>query len=164
MVGGDEEAYRRAQPLFEHMCRLTVLQGGPGTGQHAKMVNQITIAGGMIGLCEALLYAYESGLDLETVVKTISDGAAGSWSLTNYAPRMMSGDFAPGFKIEHFIKDLGIALVEARRMNLSLPGLGLAEHLYRTAQSYGMGERGTHALLLALAETSQVDWASGERA
>src|SRR5262249_21479017 len=122
MVGGSESAFERVRPLFEELGKMIVLEGGPGAGQHAKMTNQIAIASGMIGVCEALLYAYAAGLDLERTLDTISGGAAGSWSLSNYAPRILRGDLEPGFKIDHFLKDLGIALAEARGMGLDLPG------------------------------------------
>jgi len=115
----------------------------------------------MIGVCEALLYAQRAGLDVATVLETISGGAAGSWSLSNLAPRALRGDFEPGFKIDHFIKDLGIALAEARRMDLSLPGLALAEQLYVSARAHGLGQRGTHALLVALADLSGISWPVG---
>jgi 3-hydroxyisobutyrate dehydrogenase len=158
MVGGDEGAVERVRPLFEVMGKTIVRQGGPGAGQHTKMVNQILIATGMIGVCEALLYAYKAGLDLETVLESVAPGAAGSWSLTNYAPRMLAGDFKPGFVVEHFVKDMGIALAEARRMRLSLPGLALAEQLYIALGAQGHGRKGTHSLILALAALSGVDW------
>jgi 3-hydroxyisobutyrate dehydrogenase len=159
MVGGDQETFARVRPLFEVMGKTIVRQGGPGSGQHTKMVNQILIATGMIGVCEALLYGYRAGLDLETVMQSVSGGAAGSWSLTNYGPRMLSGDFEPGFFVEHFVKDMGIALAEARRMHLALPGLALAEQLYVALVAQGGGRKGTQALLLALASLSDVDWA-----
>jgi 3-hydroxyisobutyrate dehydrogenase len=162
MAGGSPAAFERARPLLEVMGRTIVHQGGPGAGQHAKMVNQIAICSGMIGVCEALLYAQRAGLDVATVLETISGGAAGSWSLTNYAPRALRGDFEPGFKIDHFIKDLGIALAEARRMDLALPGLALAEQLYISARAHGLGQRGTHALLLALAALSGAEWPAGD--
>ena len=158
MAGGSPEAFERARPLLEVMGRTIVHQGGPGAGQHAKMVNQIAICAGMIGVCEALLYARRAGLDVATVLETISGGAAGSWSLSNLAPRALLGDFEPGFKVDHFIKDLGIALAEARRMDLSLPGLALGEQLYVSTRAHGLGQRGTHALLLALADLSGVAW------
>jgi 3-hydroxyisobutyrate dehydrogenase len=158
MVGGDEEAVDRARPIFEAIGKTIVRQGGPGAGQHTKMVNQILIASGMIGVCEALLYAYRAGLDLDTVLRSVEPGAAGSWSLTNYAPRMLKGDFEPGFVVEHFVKDMGIALAEARRMNLSLPGLALAEQLYVALMAQGKGRKGTQSLILALACLSAVDW------
>ncbi len=158
MVGGSAEAYERARPLFEPLGRTIVLQGEAGTGQHTKMTNQLAIAAGMIGVCEALLYAYRAGLDLEKTLETISGGAAGSWSLSNYGPRLLGGDLEPGFKIDHFIKDLGIALTEARRMNVVLPGAALAEQLYVAARSHGLGQKGTQALAVVLAELSQTDW------
>jgi len=158
MVGGSPEGFERALPLLEVMGRTVVHEGDAGAGQHTKMVNQIAIASGMVGVCEALLYAQRSGLDVARALDTISGGAAGSWSLANLAPRTLRGDFAPGFKVDHFIKDLGIALAEARRMSLALPGLALAEQLYVATQAHGNGQRGTHALLLALASMSGVDW------
>jgi 3-hydroxyisobutyrate dehydrogenase len=158
MVGGDIEAIERVRPLFELMGKTIVRQGDAGAGQHAKMVNQVLIATLMIGVCEALLYAYKAGLDLETVLEAVSGGAAGSWSLTNYAPRMLKGDFEPGFYVEHFIKDMEIALGEARRMNLALPGLALAHELYLALRAQGGGRKGTQALLLALARLSDITW------
>jgi len=161
MVGGTPEAFERARPLFGILGRTIVHQGGPGAGQHAKMVNQIAIASNMIGVCEALLYGYRAGLDLATVLETISGGAAGSWALGNLAPRVLRGDFEPGFKVDHFLKDLGIALAEARRMDLALPGLALAEQLYVATRAAGRGQKGTQALLLALAELSALQWPDG---
>jgi 3-hydroxyisobutyrate dehydrogenase len=163
MVGGDEEAVERVRPLFETFGKTIVRQGGPGAGQHTKMVNQTLIAGAMIGVCEALLYAYRAGLDLETVLSSVEPGAAGSWSLTNYAPRMLKGDFEPGFVVEHFVKDMGIALAEARRMNLSLPGLALVQQLYVALMAQGQGRKGTQSLILALASLSNVDWSARSR-
>jgi 3-hydroxyisobutyrate dehydrogenase len=160
MVGGDAEAVERVRPIFEAIGKTIVLQGGPGAGQHTKMVNQTLIAGAMIGVCEALLYAHEAGLDLETVLSSVEPGAAGSWSLTNYAPRMLKGDFEPGFVVEHFVKDMGIALAEARRMNLSLPGLALVQQLYVALMAQGQGRKGTQSLILALASLSNVDWSA----
>jgi 3-hydroxyisobutyrate dehydrogenase len=158
MVGGDPAAVERVRPLLEIMGKTIVHQGDAGAGQHAKMVNQVLIATLMIGVCEALLYAYKAGLDLETVLEAVSGGAAGSWSLTNYAPRMLKGDFEPGFFVEHFIKDMEIALGEARRMNLALPGLALAHELYLALRAQGGGRKGTQALLLALARLSDITW------
>ena len=160
MVGGDEEAVERVRPLFETFGKTIVRQGGPGAGQHTKMVNQTLIAGAMIGVCEALLYAYRAELDLETVLSSVEPGAAGSWSLTNYAPRMLRGDFEPGFVVEHFVKDMGIALAEAKRMNLSLPGLALVQQLYVALMAQGQGRQGTQSLILALASLSNVDWSA----
>ena len=158
MAGGDREAFERVRPLFEVLGKTIVHQGGPGAGQHTKMVNQILIASGMIGVCEALLYGYKAGLDLETVMESVSGGAAGSWSLSNYGPRMLKGDFEPGFFVEHFVKDMEIALGEAQRMNLALPGLALAHELYVALKAQGGARKGTQALLLALARMSEVNW------
>ena len=157
MVGGTDAAFQRVLPLFEKLGQKIVLEGGPGAGQHTKMMNQIAIASGMIGVCEALLYAHRAGLDLERALDTISGGAAGSWSLTNYAPRILRGDLEPGFKIDHFLKDLGIALAEAARMDVALPGLALADQLYRAARAQGYGQKGTHALAALLANVSGVE-------
>jgi 3-hydroxyisobutyrate dehydrogenase len=150
MVGGDPATFERVRPLFERMGTTIVHQGPPGSGQHTKMVNQILIATGMIGVCEALLYARRSGLDVATVLASVSGGAAGSWSLTNYVPRIEKGDLAPGFMIEHFVKDMKIALTESKRMGLTLPGLALAERLYASLLAEGHGRKGIQALLLAL--------------
>ena len=158
MVGGEESTIQIIRPCFEAMGTTIVHQGGPGSGQHTKMVNQILIASGMIGVCEALLYAHTSGLDLETVMKSVSSGAAGSWSLDNYGPRIINNDFEPGFFVEHFIKDMAIALNEAARMNLSLPGLAMAHQLYNALKAQGGGRNGTQALQLALSRLSAIDW------
>jgi 3-hydroxyisobutyrate dehydrogenase len=158
MIGGDKEVVERIRPLFEVMGKTIVYQGPAGAGQHTKMVNQILIATAMIGICEALLYGHKAGLDLNTVLESVSGGAAGSWSLSNYAPRMLKGNFDPGFFVEHFIKDMGIALGEAKRMNLSLPGLALAEQLYLALKAQGHARKGTHALMLALAKLSNLEW------
>jgi 3-hydroxyisobutyrate dehydrogenase len=158
MVGGDKEPVEALRPCFEAMGKTIVHQGPPGAGQHAKMVNQILIATGMIGVCEALLYGYKAGLNLETVMQSVSTGAAGSWSLSNYGPRMMANNFDPGFFVEHFIKDMGIALEESKRMGLSMPGLALAHQLYVALKAQGHGRDGTHSLMLALASLSNIDW------
>jgi 3-hydroxyisobutyrate dehydrogenase len=157
MVGGDAAAFERVKPLFEKMGKTIVLQGPAGAGQHTKMVNQILIATNMIGVCEALLYARKAGLDPRVVLQSVGGGAAASWSLSNLAPRILDRNFEPGFFVEHFIKDLGIALAEARRMQLALPGLALAEQLYLSVQANGLGKKGTHALMLALEKMSHVD-------
>ncbi len=158
MVGGDDPDVERVWPLFEIMGKTIVHLGGPGAGQHTKMVNQILIATGMIGVSEALLYAHEAGLDLDKTLQSVSGGAAGSWSLSNYGPRMLAGDFAPGFFVDHFVKDMGIALSESKQMQLSVPGLALAHQLYVALQAQGGGRSGTQALLLALARISGVEW------
>jgi 3-hydroxyisobutyrate dehydrogenase len=159
MVGGETATVEALRPLFEILGKTIIHQGPAGAGQHTKMVNQTLIATGMIGVCEALLYAYRAGLDLETVLESVSGGAAGSWSLSNYAPRILKGDFAPGFMVEHFIKDMEITLAEARRMDLALPGLALAHELYLALRAQGGGRDGTQALIRALARLSAVDWA-----
>lgn len=158
MIGGDKQVVDALKPCWDAMGKTIVHQGGPGSGQHTKMVNQILIASGMIGVCEALLYGYKAGLDLPTVMQSVSSGAAGSWSLSNLGPRIMNNNFDPGFFVEHFIKDMGIALAEAKRMGLCLPGLALAHQLYISVKANGYGRNGTHALQLALAQMSNVDW------
>lgn len=152
MVGGDAGAVEDVRPLLAIMGKNIIRQGGPGAGQHAKMCNQIVIAGTMIGVCEALVYAKRAGLDLDTMLQSIRPGAAGCWTLENLAPRIVAGNFDPGFYVEHFIKDLGIALEESRRMGLTLPGLELAESLYQKAAAAGHGRKGTHALYLAIGD------------
>jgi len=158
MVGGSREAFEAVEPCFEVMGKTVVLQGGPGAGQHTKMVNQVLIATNMIGVCEALLYGHSAGLSLETVMQSVASGAAGSWSLANLGPRIIAGNFDPGFFVEHFIKDMGIALQEARRMGLTLPGLALAQQLYLALEAQGHGRKGTHALELAIAGLAGIDW------
>ena len=146
MVGGDQAAFDKALPIFELMGKTIYLQGGAGSGQHTKMVNQIAIASGMVGVCESIVYAERSGLDPETVLKSITGGAAGSWSLSNLAPRIIKGDFAPGFYVKHFIKDMGIALESANEMGLDMPGLSLAKSLYDALAESGYENDGTQAL------------------
>jgi 3-hydroxyisobutyrate dehydrogenase len=158
MVGGDPETVEELRPLLDRLGKTVVHQGPAGAGQHTKMVNQILIATNMIGVCEALLYGYKAGLDLTAVLQSVGTGAAGSWSLNNLGPRMIAGRFEPGFFVEHFLKDMGIALAEARRMRLALPGLALAEQLYRAVEAQGHGRDGTHALILALARLSATEW------
>jgi 3-hydroxyisobutyrate dehydrogenase len=158
MIGGDKEVVESLQPCWEAMGKTIIHQGPAGAGQHTKMVNQTLIASGMIGVCEALLYAYKAGLDLPTVLQSVAPGAAGSWSLSNLGPRIIANNFDPGFFVEHFIKDMGIALAEASRMHISLPGLALAHQLYVAVKAQGHGRDGTHALELALAKMSGIDW------
>lgn len=158
MIGGDADTVAALEPIWKSMGSKWIRQGGPGAGQHTKMVNQILIATGMIGVCEALLYGYKAGLNLETVLESVASGAAGSWSLSNYGPRVIAGNFDPGFFVEHFIKDMGIALAESRRMGLAVPGLALAEQLYQAVAAQGHARKGTHSLMLALAHISGFDW------
>ncbi len=150
MAGGEKEIFDDVLPLFELMGKNIVFEGKAGAGQHTKMCNQITIAGTMIGVSEALLYGYKAGLDVATMVSTISKGAAGCWTLDNLAPRVIKKDFAPGFFVDHFIKDMGIALEEAQNMGLSLPGLALVHQLYLAVQASGHGTDGTQALIQAI--------------
>jgi len=154
MVGGDTAAVARVHPLLERMGKTIVHEGDAGSGQHTKMCNQIVIAGTMIGVCESLLYAAKAGLDLERMLQSIRGGAAGCWTLDNLAPRIVKGNFDPGFFVEHFIKDMGIALDEAARMRLALPGLALVRQLYLATAAQGHGRSGTHALYLALTQLS----------
>jgi len=146
MVGGDAQAFERVKPVFEAMGKNIVLQGGAGAGQHTKMCNQIAIASNMIGVCEAIAYAKKAGLDPDVVLQSIGSGAAGSWSLSNLAPRMIGGDFAPGFYVKHFIKDMTIALDSAREMGLMTPGLELAKTLYEKLAAEGAENNGTQVL------------------
>ena len=150
MVGGDEEAFQAILPLFKLLGVNIVHQGPAGAGQHTKMCNQIVIAGTMIGVCESLVYAAAAGLEPSRVLESISKGAANCWSLENLAPRILKGDFAPGFMIDHFVKDMGIALEESRRMGIHLAGLDLVERIYRDASALGHGRDGTQALYQAL--------------
>ena len=150
MVGGDEAVFEAVKPLLSVFAKTLVYHGLAGSGQHAKLCNQMTIAGTMIGVCEALLYARQAGLDGERLLQSIRSGAAGCWTLEQLAPRMLKRDFAAGFFIDHFIKDMGIALGEANRMGLTLPGLALVRKLYEGIQAQGHGRSGTHALLVAL--------------
>jgi 3-hydroxyisobutyrate dehydrogenase len=158
MLGGDKDVIDALTPCWQAMGKTIIHQGGPGAGQHTKMVNQILIATNMIGVCEALLYGYRAGLDLNVVMQSVASGAAGSWSLSNLGPRIIGGNFAPGFMVEHFIKDMGIALAESKRLGLSMPGLALAHQLYISLSARGHGRDGTHALELALASMAGVDW------
>jgi 3-hydroxyisobutyrate dehydrogenase len=154
MAGGNREVFDNIIPLFEIMGEKIVYQGKAGSGQHTKMCNQIQIAGTMIGMCESLLYGYKARLDLETMLSSISGGAAACWSLDNLAPRILKRDFEPGFFVRHFIKDMSIALEEARRMKISLPGLALVQQLYQSVSALGYDEKGTQALMLALENLS----------
>lgn len=156
MVGGDKSTVASVMPLFKLMGKNIVHQGAAGEGQHTKMCNQIMCSGLMIGMCETLLYGYKAGLDLDTMLSSVSKGAAACWMLDNLAPRIVKRDFSPGFYVEHFIKDLGIALEEAKRMNLSLPGLALVNQLYIATKAQGHGRKGQQALTLALETISGI--------
>ncbi|RNC98424.1 NAD(P)-dependent oxidoreductase [Lysinibacillus halotolerans] len=147
MVGGDKEIFDELLPILQIFGSNIVYQGGPGAGQHTKMCNQLLIATNMIGVCESIAYALKAGLDIDKVLQSISTGAAGSWSLSNLGPRMIKGDLEPGFYVKHFIKDMKIAIEEAERMDLDLPGVKLSKQLYNTLLEKGYGEKGTQALI-----------------
>ncbi|MBC1937417.1 NAD(P)-dependent oxidoreductase [Listeria grandensis] len=147
MVGGEERAFLAVEPILKAMGQSVILQGAAGAGQHTKMVNQIAIASNMIGVTEAICYAKKAGLDPEKVLASISGGAAGSWSLSNLIPRVLQEDFSPGFFIKHFIKDMRIALDEAKQMGLDLPGLAMAEQMYQQLAEAGYADNGTQTLI-----------------
>ena len=155
MTGGDRNVVDAIQPILEAMGKNIVYQGSAGSGQHTKMCNQIVITGTMIGMCESLIYAFKAGLDLPTMLSSIQGGAAKCWTLDNLAPRILRRDFAPGFFVDHFIKDMAIALKESARMGLFLPGLALVHQLYLAVKAQGHGRSGTQALILALEEMSR---------
>lgn len=163
MVGGDVGVFERLTPFFTVFTQSLVHHGDSGAGQHAKMCNQITIAGTMIGVCEALVYARQAGLDAEKLLCSIRVGAAGCWTLDHLAPRMLKRDFSAGFFVEHFIKDMGMALDEAKRMGVLLPGLALVRKLYLSTKELGHGRSGTQALLLALEKHSPTFPVSAQR-
>lgn len=164
MIGGPAATVTRLDAIWRVIAARVVHCGPPGSGQHTKMSNQVAIASTMIGMCEALLYASRAGLDLQTTLDAIRPGAAGSWSLEHLAPRLLRGDFAPGFLVEHFLKDLGIVLGECRRMGLVLPGVALAEQLYRSARELGHGRSGTQALVIAIGQLSGAEFPAGPAA
>ena len=157
MAGGNENIVEAIRPLLEAIGRQIVHQGEAGLGQHAKMCNQIVIAGTMIGVCESLLYGYKAGLDLETMLRSVSGGAAACWTLKNMAPRILQRNFDPGFFVEHFIKDMSIALDEAQHLGIALPGLALVNQLYLALRAQGHGRLGTQALMLALEQLSNTE-------
>jgi 3-hydroxyisobutyrate dehydrogenase len=156
MVGGDKDAVEKVMPLLQAMGKNIVYQGGPGNGQHTKMCNQIVLAGTIIGVCESLLYGFKAGLDLNTMLSSITKGAAQCWILDNLAPKMVQRNFDPGFFVEHFEKDLGIALDECKRMGVAMPGLALVRQFYVALKSQGHGRKGYHALLLVLEQLSAI--------
>jgi 3-hydroxyisobutyrate dehydrogenase len=160
MVGGELHILDTVLPILRILGTNIAYQGPAGAGQHAKMCNQIVIAGTMVGVCESLLYGYKAGLDLPTMLSAIQTGAARCWALENLAPRLLLRDFAPGFFVDHFIKDMGIALKEAARMRLALPGLALVHQLYLAVQAQSHGKDGTQALLLALEKMAGIEVAA----
>ncbi|WP_028585409.1 NAD(P)-dependent oxidoreductase [Desulfogranum mediterraneum] len=149
MVGGERNTFEQVRPLLACMGKNIVFQGTAGSGQHCKMANQIAIASTMMGVCEAMVYAEKAGLTPETVLESIASGAAGSWSLSNLAPRMLAGDLEPGFYVKHFIKDMNIALESSEEIGLSAQGLALAKSMYDRLAAAGDGELGTQALYKA---------------
>jgi 3-hydroxyisobutyrate dehydrogenase len=155
MVGGDEEALERVRPVLSTMGRMVTLHGTSGAGQHCKMANQIAIAASMLGLAECLAYAVGAGLDRARVLETLSGGSAQTWTLTNYGPRVLAGDFAAGFYVKHFVKDLRIALASAAGMGVSLPGAELAKRLYEALMAGGGSELGTQAIWLLYAHATE---------
>ena len=155
MVGGQQATFHEALPLLQLLGRTIEHMGEAGMGQHAKLANQILVAGNMIGCCEALLYGTKQNLDLEQLIGVIGKGAAGSWSINNLGPRVVKNDFEPGFYVEHFLKDMQLALDEAARIGLALPGLALVQQLYRSVAALGHGRSGTQALYLALKQMSE---------
>ena len=157
-VGGEKDSYETVKPLLELMGQKIMHCGGAGMGQQAKMANQAAVAGVMFSVCESLVYALKAGLDVRQWHNLVSTGAAGSVAMQNFGPRIMDGDFKPGFFIEHFVKDLGLVLDECRRMNLVLPGVALADQLYRSMTIRGQGKKGTQALIEALSELSGFAW------
>lgn len=156
MVGGESETAQAVMPLLELLGTKIVHQGGPSTGQQAKLCNQIVIAGTMVGVCESLLYGYKAGLDLNRMLNSIRGGAAACWTLEHLAPRILQRNFDPGFFVEYFVKDMGLALEESKRMGLVLPGLTLVHQLYQTVQTLGHGRSGTHALMFALEDLCHI--------
>lgn len=157
MIGGAQEVVTAVDPLLRVMGQNIRLMGPPGSGQHTKMFNQILISTTMIGVMEGLLYAYKAGLDMDEAIKAVGSGAAGSWSINNYGPRIIQRNFDPGFFVEHFIKDMKIALAECQRMKLNVPGLELALKLYQELEAMGHGRKGTQALMLAFEKMSNIE-------
>lgn len=147
MVGGEKETYTQCLPIFQAMGTNIIYEGKAGAGQHTKMANQIALGGAIAGVCEALTYAKKVGLDLQTMLDSISKGAAGSWQMSNMAPRMLKGDFDPGFFVKHYIKDMNIALEEASHVNLTMPVLNEVHDMYQALNDQGMGDLGTQALI-----------------
>lgn len=155
MIGGDKEVFKKLLPVLKLMGENIVYQGEAGSGQHTKMCNQIAVAANMIGVCENLLYCYKAGLDPYTMLKSVGSGAASSWLLNNLGPKIVDKDYDPGFFIEHFIKDMAIAVKESEQMGIDLPGLKLVKSLYERASEMGHGKLGTQALILALESLSK---------
>lgn len=150
MLGGNKHAIEYVRPILDCFARTLTTFSAPGTGQHCKLANQITIASSMVGMCEGLLYAHSAGLNLESYLSAIANGAAGSFNVKALAPRILTGDMRPGFYVEHFVKDLGIALESCKQLHISLPGLALAQQLYVSLMAHGDRRLGTQALIRSL--------------
>ena len=157
MIGGKKEVVDSVLPLFQAFGKNMIYQGKAGSGQHTKMCNQVTIAGTMIGVCEGLIYGAKAGLDLNTMLESITKGAAGCWTLDVLAPKVVKGDYAPGFSVDNFVKDLTIILEEAEAMKLSLPGVALVKQLYISLQAMDKGSSGTQALYLVLEKLANMN-------
>ncbi|MCY1691649.1 NAD(P)-dependent oxidoreductase [Exiguobacterium sp. SL14] len=155
LVGGEDDAFTKAKPLFEAMGKSISLFGGPGKGQSAKLANQIAIVSSMIGTAEMLLFVTRSGIDPTQFIETIKSGSAGSWSLENLIPRVIAENYSPGFFVKHFIKDMRLALERGAEMGIATPGLALVKDLYEELAEMGHADSGTQALYLLLAERSR---------
>lgn len=160
MIGGEKTVAQSLDPLWNLMGKTIVYHGPSGSGQQAKLANQILFATNLSGVCEALLFAVKAGLDPESVLQSVSGGAAGNWALSNLAPRMLRGDFAPGFYVEHLVKDLGLVLDESRRLGIALPGVALINQLYVALTNLGHSRSGSQALVLVLAELNEMTFPS----
>jgi len=158
MAGGDSGNFDNVKPIMESYSSKISLMGTAGMGQHTKMANQIIIASTMVGVVEGLLYAYKAGLDQNAVINLLGGGAASSFSLNSYGPRILKRDFEPGFYVEHFVKDMEIALNEAKRMELDLKGLELALSFYKIMINDGLGKKGTQGLYIALEKLNKINF------
>lgn len=163
-VGGDKDSYERAMPCFQAMGKRFMFCGGPGSGQQAKLANQIAVAGVKFSVCESLLFAQQAGLDVAEWLELVVAGGAGSVAMNTLGRRLLKLDYAPGFYIDHFVKDLGLCLAECRKMGLVLPGATLADELYRMMQAQGEGKLGTQSLIECLAKLSGKTWKGEEKA
>ena len=157
-VGGETGGFERVLPMLQVMGQKIMHCGGAGMGQQAKMANQVAVAGLMFSVCESLLYAQEAGLDVDKWLELVVPGAGGSTAMNTLGRRILKGDFAPGFFVEHFVKDLGLCLEECRRMGLVLPGTERAEECYRMVQALGGGKDGTQSLVRTLAQACGKQW------
>lgn len=157
MVGGPEEGFEKVKNIMNLYSKQVALMGSAGKGQHTKMTNQVILAGNMIGCCEGLLYAYKAGLDQNAIISLLGGGAASSFSLCNLGPRIVKGDFEPGFYVEHYVKDMEIALAECKKMGINLKGLALVHSLYKVMIEDGLEKKGTQGLYLALKKLNNIN-------